>query len=90
VDWDVVSFVLASELRFRVLLRLNSVEATPSRLAQDLDAPISHVSKALSELSSRKLIKLLTPNRKKARFYGIDDHGRAVLTEIHRVTGRKA
>ena len=90
MDWEVISFVLSSDLRFKVLLHLNAREATPSQLAGALGSPISHVSKALHELTDHELVKCLTPTRKKTRFYGITDSGKSVLTEVHRVTGRRS
>ncbi len=90
VDWEVISFVLSSDLRFKVLLQLNGGESTPSELAHALGAPISHVSKALHELADRELVKCLTPTRKRTRFYGITESGKSVLSEIHRVTGRRS
>ncbi len=89
MDWEVISFVLSSDLRFKVLLRLSAGETTPSELAGTLGSPISHVSKALRELTDRELVKCLTPTRRRTRFYGITDAGKSVLSEVHRITGRR-
>ncbi len=89
MDWETVSFVISSEARFKTLVRLNGGEETPTQLATHLGVPISHISKALRELAEKNLIELLTPNRKKARFYGITETGKLVLSEIHKITGRR-
>lgn len=86
MDWETVSYVFSSELRFKVLIELRKSQQTPSQLARGLSQPISHVSKALSELSDKELVECLTPTRKKGRFYEITKDGEEVLDEISKIT----
>lgn len=86
--WEIVSFVLSSELRTRVLQALSSQQSTPSQIAKHVDQPISHVSRALKELHERGLVVLLTPHRTKARLYEITPEGRAVLDKVAALRGK--
>ncbi len=86
-EWEVVSFVLSSDLRTRVLRGLRSSQSTPSQIAKQVDQPISHVSRALKELQERGLVVLLTPHRTKARLYEITPEGKAVLDKVAALRG---
>ena len=89
LDWETVSFVLSSELRFKILLELSKSKHTPKQLSIFLSKPISHVSKSLKELKTKGLIECLTPSRKKARLYSITELGSQVLREINKLTKRE-
>jgi DNA-binding transcriptional ArsR family regulator len=82
VNWESVSYVLSSEVRTRVLRALKVDKATPSRLAEQIDQPLSHVSRALRELLEKELVICLTPKRRKARLYEITENGSEVLDRI--------
>lgn len=82
-NWDEVSYVISSSYRVEVLGRLADSPATPSRIAQDTDHPITHVSRALQGLRDHDLVDLLvSEDRRKGRVYGITDHGETVWTTI--------
>lgn len=82
-DWDAVGFVVSSRYRVLVLRRLAEGPASPSTIATNADVAISHVSRALSELSDRSLVELLVPEpRKKGRIYGLTDRGEEVWEHI--------
>ena len=85
-DWDIISFVNASKPRFQILIYLNKKVSTPKELAGSINIPISRVSSVLSELSKKKLVVCLTPNRRKEKMYSITDNGKKILTEIHEMT----
>jgi len=89
LDWETVSFVLSSELRFKTLLQLSKSKYAPKQLSIFLNKPISHVSKTLKELRTKGLIECLTPSRKKARLYSITKLGSQVLEEVNRLTERE-
>jgi DNA-binding transcriptional ArsR family regulator len=82
-EWDDVSYVISSRYRIATLKRLSDSPATPSRIAEDTDLSVAHVSRALQELRDHELTELLvSENRKKGRVYGITDHGEAVWDTI--------
>lgn len=81
-----VSFVMASEMRFKILVSLNNKVQTPTDLKKEFDVPISRVSAVLKELTDEKLVENLTPDRRKSKMYSITEDGQKVLDEIHRLT----
>jgi len=82
-EWDDVSYVISSRYRIATLNRLSDSPATPSRIAEDTDLSVAHVSRALQELRDHELTELLvSEDRKKGRVYGITDHGEAVWETI--------
>lgn len=84
-DWDKISFVVASQPRLKVFLELLESEKTPSNLAEELEIPISHVSKALKELKEEGIVECLTPDRKKMKFYRATERGRELKVQIKKV-----
>lgn len=85
-DWDVVGYVISSTHRTSVLGRLADGPATPTQIAQDVDLPITHVSRALQSLRDHGLVELLVPEeRRKGRVYAITSDG----TEIWEVIQTK-
>src|SRR6056297_2969254 len=82
-DWDDVSFVISSQYRIAVLRRLADGPATPSRIANDADLGIAHISRALQGLRDRDLVELLvSEDRRKGRVYGVTEKGSQVWDKI--------
>lgn len=82
-EWDDVSYVISSRYRIATLRRLADGPATPSRIADDTNLSVAHVSRALQELRDRTLVELLvSEDRKKGRVYGITDRGNQVWETI--------
>lgn len=82
VDWDALSFVAASDYRCAVVAALDvGGPAIPTTIGQRTDLELTHVSRTLSELRERDIVKLLVPEeRSKGRVYGLTDAG-ATLAE---------
>lgn len=75
-DWDEVSFVISSRYRIASVHRLSVGPATPSQIATDEDAGLSHVSRALQELREEDVVSLLvSDSRNKGRVYGLTEKG---------------
>lgn len=89
MDWNSVSFVMSGKLRIRILIELKNGQKTPSELAAILKIPRSHVSKTIKELEEKELIKCLTPDRRKMKFYTISSTGKEILSYISNVTSNK-
>ncbi len=86
INWELISYILASEWRFKLLLELSSGTKTPSQLAESLRIQISYTSKTLKELATKKCCVCLTPKRRKYKIYKITKLGENVLKEIHELT----
>lgn len=88
-DWNLVSFVMASEPRFLILLNLREKVCTPTELTNEMEVPKSRTSTVLKELEEKELVKCLTPKRRKAKLYSITDRGEKVLQKIHEITAKE-
>lgn len=86
MDWDMISFITGSKVRFKVLTTLNKTRITPTQLSKNLDIHISAISRTLSELLDKDLIKCLTDKRTKSKFYEISKEGKELLEKIHQET----
>ena len=86
IDWDIVSFVTSSTIRFKVLIALNKEKLIPSDLARKLHYPISHISSTLSALEEKELIECLTKKRRKNKFFTITEQGKRILDFINKET----
>ncbi len=89
MDWNTVSFVMSGKPRIRIMIELKNGQKTPSELAAILKIPRSHVSKTIKELEEKDLIKCLTPDRRKTKFYTISDQGKEILSYISSLTSDK-
>ncbi len=81
VDWDKLSFVKRSEQRLDVLSGLEG-PSMPSELAEELGMHQSHVSRALSELEEKDLVKILNPDAHRGRLYRRTEEAEKILERI--------
>lgn len=82
-DWDEVSYVISSRYRVETMRRLAVGPTTPSQIAEDASVSLSHVSRALKELSGQSLVTLkVSEDRTKGRVYGLTDTGRTIWETI--------
>ncbi len=87
MDWSLFRFVTSGELRFRILVELRRGPLTPTELADMLGKSRSHVSRALAELSQRRLAESQASERSRHRPYGITRKGRQFLNELAAFAG---
>jgi len=85
-EWDLVSYITSSKVRFKVLTQLNKSKDTPTELSRKLDLHISAISRTLSELLGYELIICLTSERSKYKIYDISKRGKEILDKIHKET----
>ena len=82
--WELVSFA-KSKTRKICLEVLKDGPKTPSYILKSSGEYLLHISRALSELEEKYLIKCLTPNRNKNRIYGITTKGLDVLSKLEKI-----
>ena len=82
--WDDISFIVRNKNRKRVFNTLEKPK-TPTQISKELQLNIGYISNIIIELLNRKLIKCLSPNEKRYRFYRITPKGQDVLKEIREV-----
>lgn len=92
LDYDDVSYVVASDYRKRVLADLAGGPSKPSAISERLGGiDIAHVSRSLQELRDRDLVELLvSEDVRKGRIYGLTDAGELTAKEIEDADGRLA
>jgi len=83
--WKKVSFVRRGNLRTRILLSLNNPN-NPTDLAKKLDSHRPTVSKAISELKEKGLVRRLNPDEKNLSIYGLTDEGKKVAEKIQKMS----
>lgn len=81
-DPEIISYVLASRIRFGILQSLGQGMKTPSELKQEYHVPISRISESLSNLRKKGLVKNLTPQRRKAILYSLTLSGQRLLKAL--------
>jgi len=86
MDWDLISFITSSKTRFKLLTLLNKQKSTPTSLSKQLEVHVSAISRTLTELSEKELIKCLTDKRTKFKYYEISEKGRLLLKRVHEET----
>ena len=82
--WNEISYVLASQYRKNVLNELDKGK-TPSMLAKSLNVNLSHVSRALKELSVKGLVKCLTPKVRKGKIFKRTKQGDALIKRMEKI-----
>ena len=87
-DWDLASYVMASEPRFKILLLLRKKVHTPTQLTNKIGISISRISNLLKELEEKKLIECLTKERRKHKLFSITNKGEMILEKIHEMTSK--
>lgn len=85
-DWNLISFVLASEIRFKILVSLNNQVKSPTDLKKEMECPISRISAILKELSEHELVENLSPTRRKNKIFSITEKGKDIIKDIHTMT----
>jgi DNA-binding MarR family transcriptional regulator len=75
-------FVARSPYRKMVLLELGLSPSIPKDIAKRLNINVNHVSRALSQLKAKNLVKCINPEEKKGRVYQITEIGQRVLNRI--------
>lgn len=79
--WELVSFAKGNVRRL-CLESLASGPKMPNAIAKASEVHISHVSRALRELTKKGLVECLTPATPKNRIYGITSRGKELLKRL--------
>jgi len=81
IDWEIVGYVKRSKNRLNALKFLEK-PMMPSELAQQMKLSLTHGSKVVRELNSKKLIRCLNEELKVGRLYVVTTIGLKVLKKI--------
>lgn len=84
LNWDLVGFVKRSKNRQRVLALLET-PITPSDIAKKLKISLTHASKIVRELNSKKLIKCLNDDLAMGRIYQRTKMAEKIIEYLERI-----
>ncbi len=79
--WELVGYVKRSKNRVEAL-KLFDKRLMPSELSKMMNISLTHGSKIIRELNSKRLIKCLNEELKVGRIYELSELGMKVRTEI--------
>jgi len=80
MSWDEFGFVSASKYRKKIVKTLNKGPKTPKQIADDINLRMTHVSRALKELTQTGIAICLTPKRNKGKIYGLTEKGQKIFS----------
>ncbi len=81
-DMRVISLLLRSKNRVKILKSLEKGDKIPSKISKEIDDNSNHVSKYLKTLKDAELVECLNEDDKRYRFYSITDNGKYFLDKI--------
>ncbi len=84
--WREYGFVISSKYRKAVIFSLRERPKTPSEIALESKCNISHISRALRELSGSRLTECVNPDATKGRVYKLTEIGEKVVARMKRLT----
>lgn len=82
---ELISFVMAGEVRIKILQVLFEGKRTPTILANVINTHQSTTSRALISLEKKGLVKCLTPKAKLSRIYSITNKGKNIINEVNKI-----
>ncbi len=82
--WYLIGKLTASEYRIKILEDLEHDEGTSTDIEKAVKIKISHVSRALKELTEMGLVKCLNPELRKNKIYAITTKGKEILKELRK------
>ena len=81
IDWNTIGYIKRSENRLKALEVLKN-PTMPSELGKKMNISLTHASKIIRELNSKKLIKCLNEDLKVGRIYQITKEGLSILDTL--------
>ena len=81
-DMGIISLLLRSKNRIKILKSLEKGDKIPSKISKEIDDNSNHVSKYLRTLKDAELVECLNEDDKRYRFYSITDKGKYFLDKI--------
>ncbi|WP_295620706.1 winged helix-turn-helix domain-containing protein [uncultured Methanobrevibacter sp.] len=75
----IIEFVKLSKNREKVLKALENETLKPTDISKKTDIHRNNVSRILSQLREKDLVRLLNPENKRGRLYELTDYGQEIL-----------
>ena len=81
MTWELLSFILSSEKREKVIEALRN-PTTPTRISKETKISKEHVSRMLKEFVKKGIAECKTPDKRKGKVYILTEKGKEILDEI--------
>ena len=81
MDLKKYSFVLAGELRQKIVISLNEPKS-PTQLVNEIGTQDSSIARVLRQLRSEKDVLCLFPKKKKGRMYDLTADGKLIREKL--------
>ena len=85
IDWALIGYVKRSKNRLRALELLES-PLMPSEVGKRMEISLTHASKIIRELNSKKLVSCLNEDLKVRRIYRVSEQGRHIKKQLLNLT----
>jgi predicted transcriptional regulator len=85
MDANIVSFILRSKNRKKILELLKDHPKTPTQLFKDINMYETHIYRAIRELKNKELVEEKNPKDNIYKFYKTSKLGREVLKEVNKI-----
>ena len=82
MDWDLLSFVLSSEKREKIIKSLEH-PTTPTKISKETGVTKAHVTRILKRFEELKLVVCKTPDKRKGKIYLLTDKGMEILSKLN-------
>lgn len=79
MDYNLLGFIKASKHREEIVTLLGEEILTPTEISRVLDLHTSQVSRNLTELVEKGVVRILTPNLRKGKVYTLTNVGKECL-----------
>jgi len=77
--WENYGFVIASRYRQKVIMSLRNTPKTPAQISSETGISLTHISRALREMTKEEIVECLTPERIKGRVYQLTEKGKKIV-----------
>lgn len=85
MDSELVSYIIRSKNRQKILELLSSSEKTVAQIVKDTDMYTTHTHRTIRELKERKLVEKTNPKDKIYSFYKTTPKGKKILSDVVKI-----
>ena len=81
MNWDLLSFILSSDKREKVINALNSPN-TPTRISKETGISKAHTTRILKKFEAMGIAECKTPGKRKGKIYTLTDEGKEIIDKM--------
>jgi|TARA_B100001971_G_C17728347_1_gene304692 DNA-binding MarR family transcriptional regulator len=80
--YELLGFIKAGKYRKEIVKLLDKEILTPTEISERLEIDITQVSRNLSQLREKGIVKVLTPTLRKGKIYSLTESGNQYLDNL--------